>query len=217
MLNKAALCAVAAIILLGAAQLAGAQELSMGVVGGFGIATRLSAELPTGTSAKAGVRPGVAAGLFFRDDMYANLSGEFRYLYRSGAHKVSSDTGSAQLGAHSHLYHYDLLFHTGPADGPSRVYAAVGFGGRTFQGTGTPPRTQPLGNLVLLRKASETQPMISLGGGVRWRWGASKVIQFDVRDYMTPAPRRVFAPSATSTVSGWIHDFVPQISIGVTF
>jgi hypothetical protein len=194
-----------------------AEDFSAGAVGGIGLARSMSAEIPNGPSAEASVRNSAAAGFFFRDDMYLNVSGEFRYLYRWGAHQVSNDSASARLGAHSHIFHYDLLFHTSPAASAMRPYIAIGAGGRIFQGAGTPPRTQALSNLVLLRKVSETRPMISLGGGMRWRWGGNKIVQFDVRDYMTPTPRKVFAPSATSTVSGWLHDLVPQISLGVAF
>lgn len=194
-----------------------AEDFSAGVVGGIGRARSMTAEIPNGASAEASVRNSAAAGFFFRDDMYANVSGEFRYLYRWGAHEVSNATASARLGAHSHIFHYDLLFNAGPAAFPLRPYIAIGAGGRIFQGTGTPPRTQALSNLVLLRKASETRPMISLGGGLRWKWGGNKVIQFDFRDYITPAPRKVFAPSTTSTVSGWLHDLTPQLGLGVAF
>ena len=193
-----------------------AEDFSAGVAGGIARARSISAEIPNAASAEASLRNSAAAGLFFRDDMYTNVSGEFRYLYRWGAHEVSNATASARLGAHSHIFHYDLLFHATPAASPLRPYFAVGAGGRIFQGTGDPPRTQALSNLVLLRKASETRPLISLGGGVRLRWG-NKIVQFDFRDYMTPTPRKVFAPSTTSTVSGWLHDLIPQLSLGVTF
>lgn len=221
MLKMCGACAVV-LVWLAAARPAAAEDFTAGVAGGFGISRGLLAEATgaapaNATSARAGVRNSVAAGFFLRDDMYANVSGEFRYLYRWGAHKVSNDSSSARLGAHSHLFHYDLLFHTRPATDGMRPYLAVGAGGRIFQGTGAPPRTQALSNLALLRKASETRPMISLGGGLRWAWRGNMAIQFDVRDYLTPAPRKVFAPSATSTVSGWLHDFIPQLSVGIKF
>lgn len=218
MYRKGAACVAAAlIVLLTGARGAPAQEFAAGAALGYGLARGLSGELPNGASADAGPRHAPALGFFFRDDMYAGVSGEFRYLYRFGAHQVENSAGSAKLGAHSHLFHYDLLFHAAPAVSPLRPYVAVGAGGRIYQGTGTPPRTQPLSSLVLLRKATETRPMLSLGGGIRWNWGSRRVIQFDLRDYATPAPRKVFAPSSTSTVSGWIHDIIPQVSIGLKF
>ena len=218
MLKSRIVCLVVVSILVGACTTsAHAQDFSAGVVGGIGLARGMTAEIPNGASAKAGVRSSAAAGFFFRDDMYPNVSGEFRYLYRFGAHKVSNDTASASLGAHSHIFHYDLLFHLSPGSATLRPYVAVGAGGRVYQGTGTPPRTQPLSNLALLRKATETRPMLSLGGGVRWAFGGNKMLQLDLRDYITPAPRKIFAPSTTSMVSGWLHDFVPQIGLGVRF
>lgn len=218
MLTMGAARAAALLILLGAvARPAAAQDFAIGAVAGYGFAHGLQAEAANGTSARAGLRNAPLAGIFFRDNMYSNISGEFRYLYRWGAHKVSNDAANAKLAAHSQIFHYDLLFHTAPETAGMRPYVAVGAGGRIFQGTGAPPRVQPLSSLVLLRKANETRPLISLGGGLRWKWGGNKVLQFDVRDYMTPAPRKVFAPSATSTVSGWIHDISPQVSVGVSF
>lgn len=214
---KGAACAAALLMLMAVARPASAQDFTAGAALGYGFAKGLTGTLPNGTTADAGPRNSAALGFWLRDDMYANLSGEFRYLYRFGSHQVENGTGEAKLGAHSHLFHYDLLFHTAPAASPLRPYLAVGAGGRIYQGTGTPPRVQALSNLVLLRKATETRPMLSLGGGVRLNWGRNRVLQFDLRDYATPAPRKVFAPSSTSTVSGWIHDIVPQVSIGVKF
>src|SRR5689334_18955054 len=97
------------------ARSARAEDFSAGVVGGLGLTRSLSAEGSNGTSADAGIRRAAAAGFFFRDDMYSGVSGEFRYLYRWGAHEVSNSSASARLAAHSHIFHYDLLFHTSPA------------------------------------------------------------------------------------------------------
>ena len=208
---------VGIVMILCAAARGNSEDFAIGAIGGYGFTRGLPAETTAGATARAGVRNSTAAGFFLRDEMYANISGEFRYLYRWGAHKVSNDTATASLGAHSHIFHYDLLFHTKPVETKYRPFFAIGAGGRVYQGTGAPPRTQPLSNIVLLRKANETKPLISLGGGVRWTLRGNTVLQLDVRDYFTQAPRKLFAPSATSTVSGWLHDFVPQISVAVKF
>jgi len=194
-----------------------AQEFEIGAATGIGFAWGLRAEGAAGATAKPGIKPGATAGFYFSDNMYSRVSGELRYLYRGGAFQVKREGTSASLAGHSHLFHYDLLYHMQQNLGRFRPFVAAGLGGRVYQGTGTPPRIQPLSQFVLLRKATEMKPMISLGGGLKWTFRPKILLRMEVRDYLTPTPRKVLAPSTTSSVSGWLHDIVPQISVAVTF
>ncbi len=204
-------------LLFGFVSLCQAQQYEIGVLGGYGNAFGLSAKSPSGASADTGIRSGIALGVFFGDDLYGRIGGEIRYLYRASALQVESGGEKGAISGRSHIFHYDVVVHTKPPGEEVRPFVAVGIGVRHYQGTGVERAFQPLSEFVLLTLTSETQPLISIGGGVKWTRENGMSLRFEVRDYVTPAPKEVLFPAPGGTVNGWLHDIIPQVGIAYTF
>ncbi len=204
-------------VLFGFVSLCQAQQYEFGALGGFGAASGLSAKSASGASADTGISSGIALGVFFGDNLYGRIGGELRYLYRASALQVESGGEKATLSGRSHIFHYDIVVHTKPPGEGVRPFVAVGIGVRHYQGTGVERAFQPLSEFVLLTQTSETRPLLSIGGGVKWTRENGMSLRFEVRDYVTPAPKEVLFPAPGGTVNGWLHDIIPQVGIAYTF
>ncbi len=86
-----------------------------------------------------------------------------------------------------------------------------------FRGIGTEPASQPLSNLVALTQINQLEPLISLGGGLKFRISQKAQMRFDFRDYATPRPDKLLAAPGTVTINGWMHDFVFLCGISSIF
>lgn len=204
-------------VLLGFATWCPAQQYELGAVGGYGTAFGLSAKSAAGASADTGIRSGIALGVFFSDNLYGRIGGEFRYLYRTSALRVESGGERASFSGRSHLFHYDFVYHTEPPGERVRPFVAAGIGARLYQGTGLERAFQPLSQFVLLTKTSQAKVLLTVGGGVKWTRSNGMSLRLEVRDYFTPAPREVLFPPPGASVRGWLHDIVPQVGIAYTF
>jgi hypothetical protein len=199
------------------ASVAVAQEWELGVAGGFGF-TRNPAVTNTLGSGNAGLKNGFTAGVVAGNDMYDRLSGEFHYLYRVSELKVSGGGQEAGFSGESHLVHYDLVYHLADrGDRRIRPFIAGGGGVRVYRGTDVERSYQPANKFALLTKTQETKPLVSAGGGVKITLTDSLHLRVEARDYMTPFPKQVIAPSPGSRIKGWLHDIVPTVGIGVSF
>lgn len=206
------LCSLA----LGLAGACAAQQWELGAAGGFGFST--DATVSRGAdSAKAGLKPGAAFGVFIVQNMYKHISGEVRYTFQMDDLKVSSGGTEATFTGQSHSLHYDLLYMAGGKDARVRPFIAVGGGVKVYRGTGEQHATQNLSQFVALTKTQEIKPLISFGGGVKMKLSGRVYIHIEARDYLTPFPAKVIAPVPPSTVSGWVHDFVPLVGVSMGF
>ncbi|MCZ2074784.1 MAG: outer membrane beta-barrel protein [Bryobacteraceae bacterium] len=173
----------------------------------------------TSESAKAstGFRTGFAGGLILGHEMHRNIGGEIRYLFLKNDMKVSGNGESATFSAQSHAIHYDLLFYTAPPESAVRPFIAIGGGGKYYRGTGTEPAYQPLSQFVLLSKADQWSGMLAAGAGFKMALRSGLHLRLEFRDYMTPLPKKLLTPNRGAELSGWLHNFVPMLGIGVTF
>lgn len=194
-----------------------AQVWEAGVLGGGGIYRNATYKAASGATAKAGFAAGPAFGGYLDQHLYSRLSGEIRYLYQKGDLKVSSGGGKATFRGDTHAIHYDMLLHPGKADASWRPYLAAGAGFKRYSGTGLETMTQPLSQFALLTQTEEWKPLVSVGAGAVMRAGKRGRFRIDARDYMTPLPHRVVAPSPGVTAGGWLHDFVVTAGFGVVF
>jgi hypothetical protein len=110
-----------------------------------------------------------------------------------------------------------MLLHTKPLEAKSRPYLAVGGGMKYYRGTGAEQVYQPLGNIALLTQTHDMRPLLSVGGGVKWRVGQNVYLRLDVRDYITPFPKKVITPVGNVKADGWIHNITPMIGFTFTF
>ncbi len=160
------------------------------------------------TSGTAGFTPGYALGATVGNDLYRFLGGEVRYTYLAGDLRVSSGSANAQASGHAQAIHYDFLLHAGTKESLIRPFLAAGAGVKIFSGTGREPAYQPLADLLVLTHATQAEPLISFGGGIKIALSRRVLLRFDFRDYLTPVPDRLLAVPPNGHISGWIHDLV---------
>lgn len=193
-----------------------AQNWEIGGGAGYGVVRELGVSSGS-LSGKMGWRHGYLATAYGGHHLYDRLSGELRYSFRKGSPKVSLGGQEAVMKGEAHAVSYDMLLHARNRDASVRPYVAFGGGVKVFRGTGVESALQPLSNLVLLTSTRETLPMLSVGGGISVRLAPAAVLRFDFRDQVTPFPSKVLQPAPGAQASGWFHDFLPMVTIGVTF
>jgi hypothetical protein len=193
-----------------------AQEFELGGAAGYGFNISRSVSRD-GSTADAGFRRGLSFSAFGGHDMHRLLGGELRYTRRDNDLFVSSGGTRATLSGEAHMVHYDALVHAASARSRIRPFLAFGGGIKIFKGTGTEREFQPLEQFAVLTRTSELTPMVSVGGGVKFRVTRHAILRFDVRDYMTPFPSQVVLPAPGTSIGGWLHDVTPMIGISAHF
>jgi len=193
-----------------------AQHWEVGGSGGYSLYS--NPEVKRGTVVgKTGFESGPAFGGVFGNDLYRLVGGEVRYTFVKDALMVSSGSTKVTTKGQSHAIHYDVLIHAAPKSAPVRPFLAVGAGVKVFRGTGDEPVFQPLSNLVILTHATQTAPLISAGGGLKFRVAEHAQVRIDFRDYMTPLPDQLLAVLPSGSTSGWVHNFVVLFGVSTLF
>ena len=192
------------------------QSWEVGAVGGYGFSRDVAVSSGT-TTGKTGFSPGYTFGGLLGNQISRHFGGEVRYTYQSDDMRVSSGSTEAKATARSHSLHYDVLIHATPQESAIRPFLAVGAGVKFYEGTGAEPAFQPLSNLVILSHTNEAQPLISAGGGVKFKVSHRALFRVDFRDYATPVPTNLLAAPGNSKISGWIHNFVFLVGVSTTF
>jgi hypothetical protein len=193
-----------------------AQSWEVGASAGYGVFRDVNVTAGT-ASGKAGFSSGIAFGGVFANDMHRLVGGEARYTFRSDDLRVSSGAVTAKMRGQSHALHYDVLVHGASKESWVRPFAAVGAGVKIYRGTGPEPAIQPLSNLVVLTHTTEAQPLISLGGGVKFSMSRRMLLRLDFRDYVTPLPNNLLATRGGNKIGNWIHDFVFMVGVSTVF
>jgi hypothetical protein len=193
-----------------------AQKYEFGVQGGISFYDKKTVTNPRG-SADAGFNLGYAAGFTIGHNMYQHVGGEIRYTFLQNEMKLKSGSTEATFGSQAHVIHYDFLIHAKGLDSPVRPYVAFGGGMKYYRGTGAEQAFQPLSNIAILTKTSDTKGMASVGGGVKLKMTDKIWLRLDVHDYLTPFPKNVIAPNSGSSVGGWMNNIVGTGGITFTF
>ncbi len=193
-----------------------AAEWELGGGGGLMVYKSGSVSRSSG-SVDFGIKPGPDITAFITQNLYSRLGGQIRYTFGFSDFKLSGNGTEATFNGQTHALHYDLLFYANKQDSAVRPYLAGGGGMKIYRGTGAETLTQPLGNFAILTKTQEIKPLISIGGGVKWKIGQRTYIYLDVRDYITPAPKKVIAPVTGANLSGWLNGFTPMVGISIGF
>jgi hypothetical protein len=193
-----------------------AQNWELGGGAGFAVARSNTVSF-RGATGEAGLRRGYLATAYGAHHTYRHLSGELRYTYRPGSPEIAAQGRQAQMAGETHAVQYDFLLHARSKDSGIRPYLAFGGGVKVFRGTGAESAFQPLSEFILLTRTRETLPLLSLGGGASVRLTPHAVFRIDFRDQVTPFPSKVLQPSPGAQLRGWLHDFVPVVSLGWTF
>jgi hypothetical protein len=190
-------------------------QWELGGAAGFGFIHDATVSNPSG-SATAGFDNRFAIGALAGQDLYQHLSGEVRYVFRDGDLVLKSGQ-KVNMDGDSHLIHYDLLLHARGKGSRIRPFVAAGAGVRVFQGTGREYANQPLSDFAVLTKTNQTEPLISVGAGVKARLTEHGIIRFDFREYMSPFPQELFVTATGAKIHGWLYDSVPLVGVSFVF
>ena len=203
-------------LLIAYAPSAVAQKWEIGGAAGGSFYSSQSVQSPSG-NADASVANGLAASAWLGNNSGNLLGGEFRYDYTGGGLSLSGNGASATFGARSQAFHYDFLIHFAPRAARIRPYVAFGGGVKIYSGTGTEQAYQPLEQIALLTKTSQTMGLISAGGGIKFNVSDHLQLRVEIHDYLTPFPKDVIAPAQGARVGGWLQQFVPTFGIAYVF
>jgi opacity protein-like surface antigen len=211
-----AICAPV-LLLLGAVPAALAQQWEFGAGAAGSFYTTRTVTGPR-DSAEGGLARGWGAAAVLGHNMYKRWGGEIRYLFGRNDLELSSGSTRANFRAQSHTVTYEVLYYA--TDNPEarvKPYLAAGGGAKIYQGTGVERAFQPLSDVALLTKANDIQPVISFGGGVKCALTSNIGIRIDFRDHLTRFPKKVITPNIGSKVEGWIHNWLPMVSLMFMF
>jgi len=193
-----------------------AQSWEVGVGVGAPFYNSQSITNPIG-NASASLSTGWVTSAWLGNNLRGRWGGELRYDYESASLKLSSGSTHASFGANTQAIHYDFLFHFASQEATVRPFVSAGGGVKFFHGTGTETVTQPLMGIGLLTKTTDTTPLLSIGGGIKFNINRRMQLRVEVHDYMTPFPAKVIAPAQGSKTGGWLMDFVPMGALALTF
>lgn len=196
------------------APLALAQRWEVGAAGGGAFYTSETFTNPVG-DAKAGLGPGFAVSGWLANNTGNVIGGELRYDYERADLKLSSSGTDVSFGGQTNAVHYDMLVHFAPSESHLRPFIAAGAGVKLYSGTGKEEAYQPLSDIALLTKTNQIEPVVSVGGGLKFALTQSTLLRLEIHDYLSPFPQNVIAPAQGSKVGGWLSDFV--VSAGVSF
>jgi hypothetical protein len=193
-----------------------AQQWELGGMAGAGFLKGLPVSAPAG-AATAGFQTGAAFGGFFGQNLYKHLSGEVRYNYLQSNLHLSSGGTDASFSGSSHLLYYDMVLHTSTRRERMEAFVAAGGGMRIFRGTGTEAAYQPLSQYAIFTKTQVLKPMASVGAGLKFSVARNVYLRTEFRDFITAFPTELITPAPGAKISGLLHDFVPMVSLSITF
>lgn len=193
-----------------------AQDWQVGGSFGYGWNRKARVNGP-GAEVDIGIQNRFTAGAVVTEDLYEHLSGEVRYLYQDGDPYLSFNGRKANIQGQSHSFIYEGLFHLKSREERLRPFAVVGIGAKWYRTTGPAPAVQPAPAVAQLTSQDEWRLLVSVGAGVSYRLPNHLIVRADFRDYITPLPRKLFAPVTGSTPRGLMHLFTPMIGVSYWF
>jgi hypothetical protein len=131
--------------------------------------------------------------------------------------KLASGGTSTTFSGQSHAFYYDVLIRTARRESRAQVFGAVGGGMKIFRGTGREQAFQPLSEFAYLTKTQQVQPMVSAGGGVKFKLSPHVSMRVEVRDFITPFPKEVITPAPGAKIGRMLHNIVPMFGISYDY
>jgi hypothetical protein len=168
-------------------------------------------------SATTGFQTGIAAGAWIGQTISSRIGGEIRYSFMQSNLKLASGGTSTSFAGQSHAIHYDVLIHSTRKESRAQVFGVVGGGMKIFRGTGKEAAFQPLSQFAYLTKTQSVKPMLSVGGGVKFRLAPRMSLRAEVRDFVTPFPKEVITPAPGAKIGRMLHNIVPMIGISYEY
>jgi hypothetical protein len=193
-----------------------AQQWQIGGAIGYGWYRGVRVNGP-GEQAAAGIRNRFAAGAVVTEDLYEHFSGELRYMYHDGDPYLSVGGRTANMQGQSHSFTYEVLAHLHERESRLRPFFAAGIGAKYYRTTGPEPNPQPAPREATLVRANEWKLLVSLGAGVTYRLHNHLLVRADIRDYITPFPKKLFVEADGATDRGLFQQFTPMVGISYWF
>ena len=204
------------LMFLTAAAGAFAQQWEIGGNVGGSFLPGVSVTGPQG-SATAGFQTGIAAGVFVGQNLYRHLERRDPLQLHAERSEAGERRHDARPSRAIHAVYYDVLLHTSRRESRAQVFAAVGGGMKIFRGTGKEAAFQPLSQFAYFTKTQAVKPMLSVGGGVKFKLSPHMSLRAEVRDFLTPFPKQVITPAPGAKIGRLLHDFVPMVGISYEY
>ena len=201
---------------IAACSAAKAQPWEFGAEIGLGASHDPAVTSPT-ASAQSGFRTKATASVVWAENPFQYIGGEFRYMYRWGGQKLTSNGTQASMDGYANVITYDLVIHLKSRESRVRPYVAGGSGIKIYTGSGQRSSPQPLSDIALLVPGTQIEPVISTGAGLKYLLRPGLQIRVDFRTHMTPLPNDLIRPVGRSAIHGWSYDFVPMVGVSYTF
>ena len=193
-----------------------AQPWEIGAGFGLGASHDPAITSPT-ASAQSGFRTQAAASVFWAENPYQYIGGEFRYMFRWGGPKLTSGGMQSSMSGYANVLAYDIVIHMKSRESGIRPYVAGGAGVKIYTATDPRASSQPLADIALLRTGTQVEPAISAGAGIKCLIRSGVQLRIDFRTYMTPLPNDLIRPVGRSLIHGWSYDFVPMVGVAYVF
>jgi outer membrane protein W len=168
-------------------------------------------------TASVDVATNIAGSLWLANSIGEHWGGEVRLDYSRGNLQLSSGGTQVAFGSEAYAMHYDFQYHFTRVSSRVRPYLAAGAGVKYYRGIGTEVAFQPLSQFALLTKTTELKPVLSVGGGLKFRITDHFGLRVEVHDFMTTIPENIIVPNAGSKISGWMQNIVPMAGISYLF
>jgi hypothetical protein len=193
-----------------------AQKWEVGGLGGYGWYHDATISSPAG-SATIGITPKGAIGAVFGENLYKYVGGELRWMLIFGKPRINTNGIEVSRPGYSNVIHYDLLIHVTKKEARLRPFLAAGGGVRIYTATGRRDFNQVLTPFATLRPHSEAEGLISAGSGLKYIVTKGLQLRLDFRTYFTPAPKDLFRPIGSTSIHGWVYNFVSTLGVSYLF
>ena len=168
-------------------------------------------------SASLDTQNGLAGSVWLANTAVGHWGGEVRLDYSRGDLQLSSGNTKAAFNSEAYAMHYDFQWYPIQSESRIRPYVTAGAGIKYYRGIGNEVEFQPLSQFALLSKTNQLKPMLSVGGGVKFRVTDRFGVRVEVHDYLTTFPDNMVVPNAGSKISGWMQSIVPMVGVSYLF
>ena len=159
----------------------------------------------------------IAGSVWLANNINDHWGGEVRVDYSRGDLQLSSGGTKASFNSEAYMLHYDFQYHFTTLGSRIRPYVAAGAGIKYYRGIGNEVEFQPLSQFALLSRTNQLKPMLSVGGGLKFKMTEHLGLRLEVHDYLTPFPKEVITPNTGSKISGWMQELVPMAGLSYLF
>jgi hypothetical protein len=169
-------------------------------------------------SAETGFLSRATIGVVFAENHYHHWGGEIRWLYQGGGPQIQLNHATTSMRGYSNLVTYDFVVYPVGRESGVRPYFAGGAGVKAYTASDFGFVSQlPTAGLAVLRPVTQAEPVISVGGGLKYTMAKHAQFRVDFRIYFTPTPNDVIRATGPSVIHGWLYELVPAAGLSYVF